>query len=794
MQYLRQSTASQEGKLGAFLDDTDGNTPETGLTITNTDIKLTKNGSTTETNKNSGGGTHVAGGRYLVVYDATDTDTLGNLEVDCHVAGALAVHREYVILPAAVFDALVLGTDLLNINVAEISDDSTAADNLKLQYDTTGLSGETFPASQSQVGNLATGSAAISTVSESQLLTTGTEVNDYTVTDEVDQTYHEISDDAGALEIYYQFNVGGNGVAAEVRMTGRLFSANDSIGVYAYNWGGASWDQIGAMNGAGGSSDGVSVFNLLTRHTGTGANLGKVRIRGYAASGLTSSTMYIDQAIVSYAVVAQSVGYADGKIWVDTNASNTNTENFVDGTADNPISTWAAALTLSGQLNITRFHIVNGSAITLTGNCDNYNITGQGYTLALNNQSIASAYIFGATISGIGTGGGTVFEDCPVGNVSLEPSIMRRCFYFGTITNIGTGDWFINDPRSRVAGSGAIIFDFGVAVGNTNLNIRASSGGWQLESMGDTGTDVASLEGWGQVIEGTCTGGAVTIRGNFTTSGITNLTLSDDARFDSVQLVDDMMDEGLASHNVGGSLAKAIKNTADIVQLDGSISDAGPTTADFDTDLTGYGDGYFEDSMFIFTDGAANKGIGLPVTGYTSATGNFQFAVPDDWPITPVNTDPFVIYALHVHPISQIQSGLATEAKQDTAQTSLNTIAGYIDTEIAAILNDTSTTLDGKLDQIIALTGTDGVVLSAAQMNQIADHILRRSLATARAGSDGDSVIFRSLLGAVSKLTNKVAITGTDLIIYEENDTSSFGTQALTTDAAAEPIIGMDTT
>ena len=53
--------------------------------------------------------------------------------------------------------------------------------------------------------------------------------------------------------------------------------------------------------------------------------------------------------------------------------------------------------------------------------------------------------------------------------------------------------------------------------------------------MGDTGTDTASIEGQGQLIEGTCTGGTVAVRGLFTTSGITNLTLSDDARWDVTQ-------------------------------------------------------------------------------------------------------------------------------------------------------------------------------------------------------------------------------------------------------------------
>jgi len=53
--YLKQSTASQEIPLGVFVDETDGKTAETGLTIANTDIKLWKTGATTLANKNSGG-------------------------------------------------------------------------------------------------------------------------------------------------------------------------------------------------------------------------------------------------------------------------------------------------------------------------------------------------------------------------------------------------------------------------------------------------------------------------------------------------------------------------------------------------------------------------------------------------------------------------------------------------------------------------------------------------------------------------------------------------------------------
>lgn len=136
--WLRQSTAGQEVLLGPFVDSTDGVTAETALTIANTDIKIWVEGATSETNKNSGGATHIASGRYYCVLDATDTATLGKLEINVVMAGALPVRREYMVVPANVFDSIVLGTDALQIDAVQISGDSTAADNLEAACDGTG--------------------------------------------------------------------------------------------------------------------------------------------------------------------------------------------------------------------------------------------------------------------------------------------------------------------------------------------------------------------------------------------------------------------------------------------------------------------------------------------------------------------------------------------------------------------------------------------------------------------------------------------------------------------------------
>jgi hypothetical protein len=103
--YLRQSTASQSRALGPFLDDTDFKTAETALTIANTDIKLVVNGGASA-NKNSGGGTHRVNGVYGVTFDATDTATVGEMEVSVIVAGALPVFDKFFVVEEAVYDAL----------------------------------------------------------------------------------------------------------------------------------------------------------------------------------------------------------------------------------------------------------------------------------------------------------------------------------------------------------------------------------------------------------------------------------------------------------------------------------------------------------------------------------------------------------------------------------------------------------------------------------------------------------------------------------------------------------------
>lgn len=102
MLFLKQST-SETLKIGPYVDSGDGVSPETGLTINNTDILLSKNG-VSLTSKNSGGGTHDQNGWYTITLDATDTNTVGKLQLSSYISGALPVFADFIVLEEEIYD------------------------------------------------------------------------------------------------------------------------------------------------------------------------------------------------------------------------------------------------------------------------------------------------------------------------------------------------------------------------------------------------------------------------------------------------------------------------------------------------------------------------------------------------------------------------------------------------------------------------------------------------------------------------------------------------------------------
>ena len=125
---LKQSTATTI-VIGPIVDATDA-TAETGLTISQSDVLLWKQGGTGLSAKNdSTAATHRSNGLYTVPLDATDTNTLGQLIVNVAEAGTLVYRGDYEVVPANVWDS-TYSTDKLQVDAVEINSVTNAAAQL----------------------------------------------------------------------------------------------------------------------------------------------------------------------------------------------------------------------------------------------------------------------------------------------------------------------------------------------------------------------------------------------------------------------------------------------------------------------------------------------------------------------------------------------------------------------------------------------------------------------------------------------------------------------------------------
>lgn len=127
--WLKQSTTITL-KMGPFLDKTDGVTEETALSPA---VELSKNGGAFAARSSATAITHDAGGWYAVEVNATDTNTLGRLQVKSDDAAThLPVWHEFMVVPANVYDSLIGGSDQLQVDTIQWAGAATATDDVAL--------------------------------------------------------------------------------------------------------------------------------------------------------------------------------------------------------------------------------------------------------------------------------------------------------------------------------------------------------------------------------------------------------------------------------------------------------------------------------------------------------------------------------------------------------------------------------------------------------------------------------------------------------------------------------------
>jgi len=191
MNLLRNAT-SQVIRFGPELDSTDGVTPETGLTIAQTDMQLSKDGGAFAQKNASGNATHDTDGWYSTTLNTTDTATNGILLLQINVTGALPVWHEFYVVPQASYDAFttnglnnVAATDI--VSAGAITTLSGAIVNVDLVDTTTTVTGGATAASIAALNDVAatdivsagaitTSSGAVSSVTTVATTTTNTDM------------------------------------------------------------------------------------------------------------------------------------------------------------------------------------------------------------------------------------------------------------------------------------------------------------------------------------------------------------------------------------------------------------------------------------------------------------------------------------------------------------------------------------------------------------------------------------------------------------------------------------------
>ncbi len=120
-------------------------------------------------------------------------------------------------------------------------------------------------------------------------------------------------------------------------------------------------------------------------------------------------------------------------------------------------------------------------------------------------------------------------------------------------------------------------------------------------------------------------------------------------------------------------------------------------------------------------------------------------------------------------------------ADESNIQAAIATLQGFVDTEVAAALA-AILLVKAKTDLIPAAPAAAGDIPTTAQ---IADKFLGRNLA---GGSDGGRTVQDSLRAN----RNRVEVAAGSLTVYQEDDATPAWSAALTTDAAADPIVEID--
>ena len=258
-------------------------------------------------------------------------------------------------------------------------------------------------------------------------------------------------------------------------------------------------------------------------------------------------------------------------------------------------------------------------------------------------------------------------------------------FNMMTIVATGANGFEDNKDYNLVITTGTVggVSVVGEVVGQ--FSIQRSPVNWANVSNPTTAVDLSATDIQLVDTASTVTGGA-TFAAQTTAQNDLDIITDADGVILGAAGVDLVWNEDIAGHLTAGTtgLSEALGSSA---LIDTTITGT-PTSTTIQLTAGSTIDDFYNDQLIYILSGT---GIGQ-VRAVLSYTGSSKTVTIDEvWVTTPAATDRVAILVSHVHPITQIQAGLATEAKQDTAATETGKIpksdgtASWNATALAAI-------------------------------------------------------------------------------------------------------------
>lgn len=295
----------------------------------------------------------------------------------------------------------------------------------------------------------------------------------------------------------------------------------------------------------------------------------------------------------------------------------------------------------------------------------------------------------------------------------------------------------------------------------------------------------------GQVTVAATATGALTST-SFAANSLTASALATDA---VQEVVNGVWNEPYASHTTAGSFGKLMDTLRKANFVVEGTTTAGSTTTTINTNLTGYIQNAFDNQTILFISGTLAGTSGIINANNTNAT---IITLGEAIPAAPASGVDFVILGTHVH----TKTGIA-----DAVLTRSLTAAGA-----ANYINITSISAPGTFNAVNTLVVDDQVAFVGTAPASFAlgtTYYVRSSvtsttfelaltpgglgIGTSSTGAfTAVKVTGRDMLSAMRYLRNKVAISGSTMTVYQEDDVSTAWVAALTTTAGLNPVTTID--